>query len=105
MRFVLVAALSLAACNRDSIPGGSDDLAGVGGDLGGVVDFAARADLAGFCGDPGSPRIELNGMRADSPAVAASWLPLSCCDAVSVEWDSMQVATSITLVWRHQVGQ
>jgi hypothetical protein len=106
-------------------PAASDLSAGGGGDLGGVdlagfdlplsaedmsqsvvTDLATGfGDLGGFCGDPNSPRIQLNNMLANTPAVVGSLWVLNCCDAAALEWDSTQIAHPITLLWRHQVGQ
>jgi hypothetical protein len=67
--------------------------------------MASGLDLSGFCGDPASPRIELNGMLAASPAVIGHALALNCCDAAELVVDSMQISTRIAVLWRHQVGQ
>ncbi len=115
MRIVALSLLALAGCGHDAITGLGD--LGAGGDLASpdlatavdgavaALDLAAAVDLGGFCGDPNSARIDLNGMLANSPSVSASPIILNCCDAAEIDFVSMQIATPISIGWRHQVGQ
>ncbi|HZS41708.1 MAG TPA: hypothetical protein VFF06_32985 [Polyangia bacterium] len=99
----LAGLIALAGCNSSPLT--------VGGDAGAAVDGAidlrlsSGADLAGFCGDPNSARIEVNGMLAASPAVSATVDALNCCDAAELMVVSMQIPEPIVLAWRHSVGQ
>ena len=116
----LTALVGLSSCGVNALPGGGSDQAVGGGDFRSPVSFdmaapdlavvadlaspVATPDLAGFCGNPKSGRIELNGMLAASPSVGARQLVLNCCEAAAIEVISMQIATPITVVWRHQGG-
>jgi hypothetical protein len=105
MRHLLVALL-LAGCNQAALGTGSDggvDLRAV--DLA-AADLTGRpVDLAGFCGDPSSPRVDFNSFVANSPSVMARLDALNCCDAAELDVISMQIPQSLVLWWRHQVGQ
>ncbi len=70
-----------------------------GGDL-----RLATADLGGFCGNPNSPQIELNGKLAASPAVSAHPLYLNCCEAAAFDVISAQLPTPIMVRWQRFVG-
>ena len=116
----VLASLGATACgNGGLVPEGPADLSGFGHDLAMNVDqrpvgemdmaasrdMAASADMGAFCGNPNSARVLLNGMLAASPSVVAMPLILNCCDGATMQVISMQVATPLTLLWRHQVGQ
>ena len=61
------------------------------------------SDLASaFC--TGQARVELNGMRADSPSVTAQPLYLNCCEAAELSIVSMQIAEPLVFSWRSFVG-
>ncbi len=96
MRAALVSLLALAGCNEGALM--------LGGDGGADLATTSSPDLAGFCGDPSSPRAEVNGMLANSPAPLAKALFLNCCDAAEVSLVSMQLKEPLVLTWRHQVG-
>ncbi len=104
----VVAWLALAGCNATGLTSNNDGATANDGAAtgdGGADLRASNPDLAGFCGNPSSPRIEVNGMLAASPAVTATLNALNCCDSAQLEVISMQIPQPIALVWRHNVGQ
>lgn len=113
MRYLVLAALCTLGCNQSALTvgdGGSGGDASGGGDAAltdsGAIDLRSfgGADLGGFCGDPNSPRIEVNGMLAASPATTASALFLNCCDAAELQYISMQIPEPIVFGWRHNAA-
>jgi hypothetical protein len=94
MRHLVLAAFCALGCNHSALiiyDGGTSDLRSPG-------------DPTGFCGDPNSPRIEVNGMLAATPATIARALILDCCDAAELEYVSMQIPEAIVFGWRRYAG-
>jgi hypothetical protein len=87
MRWLLL----LVACNQ--VPLSPNNLDG------GALDLRTTSE---FCSGPA--RVELNGMRADSPAASARLLFLNCCNAAEFSVVSMQIAEPLVFMWRKQVG-
>jgi hypothetical protein len=92
------------ACSFQLLPGcrseplsatvdGGDGDAALGGDLG----------LAEFCNDERFPRLEVNGLTAVAPSVAAREQFLDCCEAAAFEIISMQIpgeVVPLVFSWR-----
>lgn len=111
IRRITVAALAVVtACAQTTTPtdgGNTVDVA--------VIDAPAdtassdatlpATDAGGFCADPNSARIALNGVVAESPAPSASLILLNCCDSALLRVTTARFTDSIAVVWRHQIGQ
>src|SRR5262249_25444212 len=104
--YIGFAAVLLSACNQSALSSGNDLSTSGQSDLATGGDLSRRAtDLGGFCGDPASPRIELNGALANSPGVMGTLLQLNCWEAAEFDALSMQLPTPIVVAWFHQIGQ
>jgi hypothetical protein len=93
MRHLVIAAFCALGCNQSALTisdGGASDL--------------LSSDPTGFCGDPNSPRIEVNGMLAATPATTARAVILDCCEAAELQYMSMQIPEAIVFGWRHYAG-
>ena len=97
---VLAAAALSVGCNHDALPGSP-------GDGGALLDLLVSGgeDLSGaLFGAKVGPRVSLNGAVDLAPTLTAHYLPLDCCEAVSLGFKSATIATPVAVMWRYQGG-
>jgi hypothetical protein len=103
---VAVMASALSACASSATPAGdgATDVAHAAIDTMAPIDASPGVDAGGFCADPNSARLALNGVVAESPAASASEVFLNCCEAGVIRVVTARFTDAIAVSWRHQLG-